>query len=455
MRIGRLANYDAQVRISARRHGLPSGDLQWSARLPGGFRFLISGSDGRPIQPAFDFLSRTYLKGRQRLRMVGANKSIEAAAYDLCDFHDYLDALQIPVDDVDEVVLEGYLASMINVPSLTTGRPYAAETIQRRRSSVWAFITYCQNHGRLKNRFSTTTISTPQGRIDSVAADIAGPSVGPMDRHVRALHPQVVKGLLDATGTALIDISEGGDIVATGVLIRQRMMSEACVQTGIRRAECCGLKRAVVMAADIERRPKFGTVAIPVLGKGSKTRQVPFPVWLLERMQAYVREVRDPMVAEAIKKGWIPEDHGHLFVLSTGRSDAFGRMVLPAQFAREFADARKRLSLGQKNSADAVLSERVARSRLSIHALRHTFALLTYIKRRQQGDADPSKYVQAVLGHVFRHTTEALYLNASHIYESELSDEYEELLLKFAQARKRHQSASKHADGEDRGSTHG
>lgn len=392
---------------------------------------MVSGSDGQPVQPAFEYLSRTYLKGRRKLRLVGSVNSVEAAVRDLCDFHDFLDAAQLSVSQVDEVALEDYLESMINVPSKSTGNPYSSRTIQRRRSTVWAFVTYCQDRGLLRHRFSTATVRTPRGSFETIAADISGPTVGPMDQHIRALHPQVVMALLDASGPALIDVAEDGNIVATGVLTRERLMPETCLQTGIRRAECCGLQRNLVMAANVEGRPPLSTVAIEVFGKGSKWRNVPFPVWLLQRLQAYVRDVRDPIVNEAIKNGWMKSDHGRLFVLNTDRSDAFGKPVLPAQFGREFAAVKARLLARLESSEkeqDQILAERVRRSRIVIHGLRHTFALTTYIRRRQAGDTDPSKYVQAVLGHVFRHTTEAMYLNASHIYECELSDEYTQML---------------------------
>ena len=115
--------YDAEVRVSGRRDDEGGRDVSWHTRLPIGFEFLISRESGRPIQPAFDYLSRTYVKGRRVLRLVGSARSVDAAARDLCDFHDFLDHAGQTVADINELTLEDYLESMISVPSRATGRP--------------------------------------------------------------------------------------------------------------------------------------------------------------------------------------------------------------------------------------------------------------------------------------------------------------------------------------------
>lgn len=424
-----MSGYDVVVRKSARRHDQATEEVPWKTRLPAEFIFLVSRTNGRPVQPAFDFLRRKYIKGRKRLRVAGAANSVEATVRDLCDFHDFLDSRRVLVEHVDEALLEDYLESMIATPAPSTGKPYAAETIQRRRSNICSFLKDCQDQGRLKHRFSITAIKTPKGMLGVIAGDISTPPVGPIDRHIRALDPRVLKAMLDKTGPASVDISSDGHVVQSGHLFRKRLMPEVCVQTGLRREECCELKRDAIMKADIADRSPLSSVAIPVVGKGNKQRNVPFPVWLLVSLQNYIRLVRDPIVAEALAKGWMQADHGRAFVLETERADAFGRMILPGQFNREFRDAREHLveQLAQDPRAE-LLAERVRRSRLTIHALRHTFALTTFIKRRSEGDADAAKYVQAVLGHTYRDTTERMYLRSSHIYEAELSEAYELLL---------------------------
>lgn len=416
--------YDVVVRSSARKRS-QSEDVPWRTRLPSGFSFLVSQTNGRPVQPAFDFLRRKYLKGRKRLRLHGSVNSVEAVVRDLCDFHDFLDSQSKGVEDVNDELLEDYLESMSETVSPATGRPYAAETIQRRRSSVCSFLKDCQDKGRLRHRFTISAVKTPKGVVEVLGADIPAPSVGPMDRLIHALDPRVLKAMLDETGPGPVDIDSGGHVVPTGHLVRKRLMPEVCTQTGLRRAECCDLRRDVILHADIEGRSPLSSVAISVVGKGNKQRNVPFPVWLLSSLKKYIRSVRDPLMADALKGNWIREDHGRLFVLETERQGVYGRPVQPGQFNLEFRDARERLvERFAKNPAD-LMAERVRRSRLTIHALRHTFALTTFIKRRREGDADAAKYVQAALGHSYRDTTERMYLNSSHAYEAELSEAYD------------------------------
>lgn len=261
-----MAGYDVVVRKSARRHDHASEEVPWKTRLPAEFMFLVSHSDGRPVQPAFDFLRRKYIKGRKRLRVVGAQNSIEAAVRDLCDFHDFLDSRRARVEDVDEELLQDYLETMTSSPAPTTGNPYAAETIQRRRSNICAFLKDCQDQGRLKHRFSITTVKTPRGTVEVIGEDIATPQVGPIDRYVRALDPRVLKAMLDETGPAPTDISPDGHVVQSGHLFRKRLMPETCIQTGLRREECCELKRGAIMGADIAgSRP--GSARTPAPGR--------------------------------------------------------------------------------------------------------------------------------------------------------------------------------------------
>ena len=63
------------------------------------------------------------------------------------------------------------------------------------------------------------------------------------------------------------------------------------------------------------------------------------------------------------------------------------------------------------------------------HSLRHSYALTTYVSRRMQGDPNPGKYVQSVLGHTSQDTTDRLYLRASHILEAQISEDIQEQMM--------------------------
>lgn len=418
--------YSVDFRYSARRHAQEGEDVPWKSRLPADFAFLVSKISGRPVQPVFDFLLRKYVKGRKHSRIAGAKNSVEAVTRDLCDFHDFLDAKHMSVEDVDETALEDYLESMVETQAPTTGNPYAPATIVRRKSSVCTFLKDCQDRGLLKHRFTISSVKTPSGNQEIIGDDIPIPNVGPIDRLIRAIDPRVLKVMLDETGPSPVDIDASGAVVLTENCFRTRLMPETCAQTGLRREECCCLSRDAITNADTEGRSPLSSVAIKVVGKGKKERNVPFPVWLLTALKKYVVSVRDPIVSDAIARGWLKKDHGRLFVLETERKTAYGRRVLRGQFGREFKSARDRLAARlARDQGATLLAERVRRTRLTIHALRHSFALTTFIKRRTEGDADAAKYVQSVLGHEYRSTTEDMYLKSSHVFEAELSEAFD------------------------------
>lgn len=321
--------YRVSVRNSARRHDCDQKAVAWSARLPSEFSFLVSTVSGKPCQPAFDYLRDTYLRGRKRTRFVGAVNSIRAVVSDLSDFHDFLDARGIIVEEVDETELEEYLLTMVENVSPATGKNYAPATITRRKSSICSFLKYCQDKGRLKHRFSVTTTQTPSGSTEQIGAEIPVPSMGPIDRFIRAMDPRVLNAILDETGPAAVTVNDEGQIELTSHLSRPRLMAEVCLQTGMRREECCEMELDKLLQADINGRSLLSSVSIPIRGKGAKIRNVPFPVWLVAALLLYVALVRNPIVQKAISGDWLKHDHNRLFVLETERKRIYGRQILP------------------------------------------------------------------------------------------------------------------------------
>lgn len=418
--------YDVEVRWSARGR-LPEMDQVLSpVQLPADFCFLVSRTDGRPAQPAFAFLAETYLAGAKVRTVRVARNTIKAVCDDLVDFHHYLDANQIEVTDVGDVELEGYLLSMTTLASPVTGRPYEVSTIVRRRSSVARFLAYCQNKGLLKRRFRCETVVSPRGTIQRFAPNLPGPHAEPIDKLVRAIDPRLLSLLLGKLGPPCIDEVEG-ELRPSTSLATYRLMAEVCLQTGLRRSEVCDLQVRDIEGVAIRGRQPFSAVVIPVVGKGSKRRSVPFPVWLVKALRSYVEEIRASVLRDGSNRNRsLNSKHSFLFVIPEGSRSAKGRPVSPKQFNTKFAEARANL-IEELRGTNPELHSVACHSRLTVHALRHTFAILTYIARRDQGDPLPGKYVQSVLGHAYHETTERIYLRSSHAYESELSDLLENL----------------------------
>lgn len=417
--------YSAVVRQSARRYANQPGEQSWKLRLPSGFYFLCHESTGLPIEPVYHFLTASQLSRNLAAKLTSCPNTSKALAYDIRDFVDFLDAVKKKIEDVDADAFEQYLGTMTGVVSTATGETFLPSTITRRASSVRSLLKHCQDAGLIKNRFDVSLVETPSGSKEVILNNIPQPETGPIDRVIRAVDPRALAPLMSALGPEPVVVQDGR-ITLSGTTSRRRLMNELSLQAGLRREEVCDLPRAVILNADTEGRNLLTTVAIPVVGKGRKERQVPVVVWLLLALKRYITDVRDPIVQKAIAKGWRDHDHGRLFILETARKGDFGSPVTPHQFSREFAEVREKLRQNLREDLSKVASlTRFNASRLTIHALRHTFALTTYIARKRDGDPEPSKYVQSVLGHEFRETTEAMYLRSSHVYESELSEAME------------------------------
>ncbi|UKE75362.1 tyrosine-type recombinase/integrase [Xanthomonas graminis] len=395
-----MAGVGYQARV---RHGVlrgPSTSSRAAKPLPAGFHFLVSEPTGKMVRPCFDHLVTKHLVGRKEHRLKGSAKSSEAAAYDLADYHNYLDARGLQVADSSPDVLIDYLESMAGQISPTNGRAYSSATVSRRRASVVSLLEYCQDSGLLKHRFSRSMMATRSGTREVFAGNIGSVRGAPPDRLVRALDPRVISALFDVLGPTPVVEDVRGGLQPAPELSPPRLMAEVCLHTGLRRQEVCDLQLDPIQLADLKNRDPYTHVAIRVVGKGNKKRDVPFPVWLISVLREYSRTIRKPLMAEALRSGWIESEHGHLFLLGGERANSRAKPASARKFSCQIASARQQLLtrlISINSDSDDI--ERVRQAAITVHALRHTFALTTFIDRRNRGDSDPSKYVQAVLGH--------------------------------------------------------
>lgn len=392
-------------------------------RLPEGFCFLVSRADGRPAQPAFDYLASAYLSGVRVRALKVAKNTIKAVVDDLVDFHHFLDANNLRVSDVSEEALEGYLGSMTQVCSPVTRRLYGRATVIRRRSSVTRFLKWVQEQGLLKHRFETEMVSTSRGSFERFAPNLPAPRPEPIDKLVRAIPPFVLAHLLAECGPALVSPGENGDLFFEKHPSTLRLMAEISLHCGLRRSEVCDLQLSDVERVRLASHGEFASIAVSVTGKGGRTRRVPFPIWILKSLKYYIDNVRAPLVGSENSP---TKRHSKIFVLKTPRAGAKGAPVTPKMFNSKFAEARAAMLRRLRNEGSE-LYELAQYSRLTVHALRHTFALVTFISRRDQGDPCPAKYVQSVLGHRYQDTTERVYLRSSHVFESEIAQAMEQM----------------------------
>lgn len=319
--------------------------------------------------------------------------------------------------ETDEQLLQGYALTLTELESVVTHEKLAPATIHRRWSSVTKLVAFCAKRGYLKKPPPLAIKPTKRGDTQILDIEVHLPALNDPDELITALHPETVTGILDELGPTPV-VERQGLLEIAPATTAQRLMGELCYNAGLRRAEVCSLKTMTILATRTDSRDPLSAVAISVVGKGKKRRNVPVPVWLLDALKRYAAGVRQRLVDLRCRYD-MREDHGFLFVLDTNDRRHVGNPVTPQMFDRHFAVARDRLLSRLSKEGDYARYESTLRERITIHALRHTFALYTYMEKRARGDRDAIKYVQSVLGHTLRDTTEAIYLRSANAFESE------------------------------------
>lgn len=409
--------YDVEICTVRAEREAAGGAGPQGVPLPEGFCFLVSRWDGTLVQPAFDFFADSHLTIGPTPKLSCSQNTAAAIAADLTDFHHFLDARKKRVSDIDEELLQDYATTLTDLDSVVTFEKLAAATVHRRWSSLTKLVDFCATRGYLKKPPALLSKQTKRGTVQVLAVDVDLPGLNDPDELITALHPETVVGILSELGPNPL-VERHGLIELASTTTAQRLMGELCYHAGLRRTEVCDMQVLTILKTRTEGREPLTAVAISVVGKGNKKRNVPVPVWLLEALKSYAKGTRQRLIEY---RRWYQKqmDHGLLFVLDTTNQKHAGNPITPQTFDRHFALAKDRLLNRLSKEPDMARYESTQRERITIHALRHTFALYTYMEKRAHGDMDAIKYVQSVLGHTLRDTTESIYLRSANAFESE------------------------------------
>lgn len=384
---------------------------------------MTNEATGLPIQPALDFFASKFLTRSASNSLKFSDATRKAYAYDLADFHNYLDSRKTTVEEITTTLISNYFDTFNTLTSPATGDYYSKDTKIRHRNSVMGFIKFAYDAGYLTPNFDIASAWADSSICDHFKAEEERRPNSPIDRVVRAPDPRLINLIMDALGPEPVKESPAGQIVIREMQSPVRLMGELALQAGLRRSEVTDLRCMQIEEVVINGRKLLGQIPLTVIGKGNKTRQVPVPIWLIAAVMQYINTTRRKIVKRAKEADRNYKEPANVFLYGTKKAGVIGRPITPRQLNRLFAGARislnKRL---EREPSDTHLAKLLINARLTYHSLRHAFAILTYHTRKASGDLDPTKYVQTVLGHAHRETTERIYLRASHILEVQLSE---------------------------------
>lgn len=422
-------------------------DSPWAAdALPKGFPFLVCDEESTIIEPATLYLLATQLKrGVRHWKPHTAN----AMAFDLRDWFDYLSHVSWvnpktqqreqgkPWDVASEADYVAWRDAMQEIISPHTKRPLADKTIARRQATVERYYTYASDQGWYHGAFVRTKIK--RGRIGASSHRLnalrsegfsnvyesksAYREVPEIAEPVRPLTKDEWRQLQLALGP--LPSQRENDLRSS----RNRLACELSIGTGLRVDEIAKLTefqlRALHQAwlrADEEQRDGGFFVMRVVKTKRLKPRDVLVPGYLIPELMVYLDEERELSIKvgqeHAKKKGIKYKRPTSHFVNEAHPTQHAGKPVsatsLSWAFNQACSDANITHSI-EKFDHDTNEFYREYLARHSFHALRHTFAVWTYHWKKENGDAEPWKEIQVLLGHANLAVTLDTYLKVVEV----------------------------------------
>ncbi len=343
------------------------------------------------------------------------------AAYGLKSWFQFLQAIDRDWQNASEQDRVDFRDAYLGSISQKTGRAYGAAGVRDAMVVVRAFYRHCTDRGAYHGDIGASSVAAEykvQIDRDALAHTRSASVIGSRDRalpkvrpgvKIHPLTPRDLKNLLRHVGP------QAGARDGDQRLARDRLICDLGWAVGLRLNEINSLTTLQFMTLSPDRCAPFVGMALTILhGKGSKTRQVMIPAWLVMDVHAYMEGERAASL-RACKSRHAPTR----LLLGHEHSGSAGRPVTNAALQKMFREAC--LTLGLVEIVEKTDPETGARftyktPRHSMHDLRHSYAVLTYHAERGSGNAEPWKKIQAQLGHRNLQTTIDTYLSHVEIF---------------------------------------
>lgn len=427
---------------------IPPDDPLFPHALPEGFPLLVIDEQSKIIEPVLLYqLDKLKVLGIRNWRK--KRNTVMATAFDLRDWFDYLAHVEwenpisreIETGKPWDLATESDYISWRDTASETirpkTNRRLADSTIARRQGAVEKFYKAAQRAGWYtgefvitkikKGRDSITSHSIPDNNSSHRLYDDDGISkyrqqVGQTEP-VRPFTVHEWSLLKDALGP----LPSETDL--SGISSRDRLASELSLGTGMRVDEVASLTefqfhalyKAWQATDEEDRESGFVTLRITKT-KRLKARDVKVPCYIIPELAAYFDGERKTSIeigrALANVKGTRFKAPTSLFVNRTDAGVHAGKPVSAATLSWEFKKSCLRAGLVhyvEKFDIGTEESYREALSKHRYHDLRHTFAVWKYHELLANGDPEPWKEVQILLGHSSLRVTLDTYLAVTSV----------------------------------------
>ncbi|MYM84394.1 tyrosine-type recombinase/integrase [Duganella sp. FT50W] len=345
------------------------------------------------------------------------------AAYCLKSWFQFLQAIEREWPNASEQDRADFRDAYLGSISQKTGMPFGTAGVRDTMAVVRSFYQHCANrgtyHGDLRIADPITSAQNVPISRDATASswdvdvfkikDRALPKVRPGVK-IHPLPARDLKNLLYQMGP------QAGARDGDQRMARDRLICDLGWVVGLRLNEINSLTTLQFMTLVPDPYTPFVGMALTVLGKGNKTRQVMIPTWLVIDVQAYMDGERAASIRACVTKTRSPPTR---LLLGHEHSGKAGKPITNAALQKIFRNACLDLglvSIVEKTDPETGRKFTYKRPRHSIHDLRHTYAVLTYHAERANGNAEPWKKIQAQLGHSKLQTTIDIYLSHVEIF---------------------------------------
>jgi len=425
---------DANVQIRVARAVEVNASNLKAYAAPRGFPFLLHGSTDRLaiLEPPTFFLFEKFYPIHRDQEKIGSHwrfalNSALAVANDLKDWWEFLVLSERSWRAADQHDLTCYRDVMLSTISPHTHRVYEPTTVKRRMMSVLNFYAWAKAKRLCRVQLEREAMSIPafrrSGRGEPQTAEQRDSRHGVLPRtnnsrweHVQVLSIKQYRAIADGVGPLPTDARNDEQHCQI------RLGVELAINCGLRIDEVVGLTVAQITAlVPGDSNPLSLRYLRLSRTKGSKSRRVPIPMWLVLEISHYVRHQRAH--ALRLRKDAQSSDCAELLLNDDGARHCCGLPVSAQTLRRKFYSAQLRSGhhvsrLSQSTGASSDIQSAAFR----FHDLRHTCAVWLYYSERKAGNSEPWKRVQSVLGHEFLSTTMDIYLRAAGDFEAEVSD---------------------------------